>query len=41
MEQQQSLPEDSAADPTQIAGLNKNAANEEDSKASDMQQQIA
>uniref|UniRef100_A0A251SGS0 Putative CCR4-Not complex component, Not N-terminal domain-containing protein n=1 Tax=Helianthus annuus TaxID=4232 RepID=A0A251SGS0_HELAN len=40
MEQQQNLPEDSAADPAQIAGINKNAANEEDSKvsyASDMQ----
>lgn len=34
MEQQQSLSDDSAADPAQIAGLSKNAANEEDPKVS-------
>ncbi|KAK9062387.1 hypothetical protein SSX86_019573 [Deinandra increscens subsp. villosa] len=34
MEQQQSLSEDSAADPSQSAGLNKSAANEEDPKVS-------
>ncbi|KAK1410926.1 hypothetical protein QVD17_37468 [Tagetes erecta] len=34
MEQQQSLPDDSAADSAQIAGLNKSAANEEDPKVS-------